>query len=322
MPVDSTTSIYAEVKAWIAQQEAYEATTKTPAPLTNAQRKALEVLRIPIALPSPPELDDVDYISLLNRYRQAHPGGNDIKLEPEAASSKVVGDAVRFTCPFTLSEAKGHLAAPVASFPAVGYGIEKHGDYPPVFTNKKAAKQFTAKCAIDWLIAHFFMPSNLLDVTFPKGHIPTRPRSPSPSSSPSPSPPPQPSTKRPADEHGPRDNGAHLPPQPRSSSSSSSKGAPAADFEDASLPATQRVTALCRVLGMQPPRYAVTRSNPDVDKYFDGAPDFGSDPHHIPEGLGRVMWVVGSEKARQAVAGYVFDYLLTIYQERRRQLEA
>ncbi|KAK7740551.1 hypothetical protein SLS53_005395 [Cytospora paraplurivora] len=321
MPVDDTSSIYAEVKAWIAQQEAYEATTKTPAPLTNAQRKALEVLRIPIALPSPPELDDVDYISLLNRYRQAHPGGNDIKLEPEAASSKVVGDAVRFICPFTLSEASGHLTAPVASFPAVGYGIEKHGDYPPVFTNKKAAKQFTAKCAVDWLIAHLLMPSNLLDVTFPKGYVPTRLGSASPqsssSSSSSPPPPPPPSTKQPADKEGPKDNGVQLPPQPRSS-----KGASTVDFEDDSLPATQRVTALCRILGMQAPRYSITRSNPDVDKYFDGRPDFGSDPHHIPEGLGRVMWVVGSEKARQAVAGYVLDYLLTIYHERKRQLEA
>lgn len=57
------------------------------------------------------------------------------------ASSKVVGDAVRFVCSFALSEASGHSQAPVASFPAVGYGIEREGDHPPVFTNKKAAKQ-------------------------------------------------------------------------------------------------------------------------------------------------------------------------------------
>lgn len=67
MPLSDTTAIYSEVRTWITQQEVYEAITKTPAPLTNAQRKALEVLRVPIALPSPPELDNVDYVSLLTR---------------------------------------------------------------------------------------------------------------------------------------------------------------------------------------------------------------------------------------------------------------
>lgn len=65
MSLADTSALYAKVKAWISQQEAFEQTAKQPAPLTNAQRKALEVLRIPISVTPPPELGDVDYVSLL-----------------------------------------------------------------------------------------------------------------------------------------------------------------------------------------------------------------------------------------------------------------
>lgn len=41
------TVIYQEVKAWIAQQEAYEAQYNKPAPLTDVQRMALHALRLP-----------------------------------------------------------------------------------------------------------------------------------------------------------------------------------------------------------------------------------------------------------------------------------
>lgn len=56
---------YQEVKAWIAKQEAYEAEHKQPAPLTNAQRKALEALRVPATASTPPALDDVNYVGKL-----------------------------------------------------------------------------------------------------------------------------------------------------------------------------------------------------------------------------------------------------------------
>lgn len=49
----ASTVIYQEVKAWIAQQEAFEAQYNKPAPLTDAQRMALQNLRLPTATPSP-----------------------------------------------------------------------------------------------------------------------------------------------------------------------------------------------------------------------------------------------------------------------------
>lgn len=75
MSLSDTSTLYAQVKAWIAQQEAFEQTAKQPAPLTNAQRKALELLRAPISVTPPPELGDVDYVSLLNSKYSLGRGG-------------------------------------------------------------------------------------------------------------------------------------------------------------------------------------------------------------------------------------------------------
>lgn len=187
----------------------------------------------------------------------------------------------------------------------------------------------TAKCAVDWLIAQGLMPSNRLDVTFPKGYAAKRPSPPlsSPSSSSSPSPPSKRRTGQ--EEDGPNNNNDHNsgvqlhPPQRQPTKGTTAAAAPAAsvDFEDASIPATQRVTALCRELGMQAPRYSTTPSKAGADKYYNGEPDWGSGAHHVPEGLGRVMWVVGSDKARQAVVAHVLEYLLSEYRERLRQVD-
>lgn len=81
MSLEETSAMYAEVKAWIASQEAFEKATKTPAPLTNAQRKALEVLRLPLSVTPPPELGNVDYISLLNsEYERESDGEGRVEL--------------------------------------------------------------------------------------------------------------------------------------------------------------------------------------------------------------------------------------------------
>lgn len=64
------TALYAEAKAWIAQQQAYEAEFKRPAPLTAAQRKALEALRLPP--PAAPNIGTANYVGmLLGRYHSS-----------------------------------------------------------------------------------------------------------------------------------------------------------------------------------------------------------------------------------------------------------
>ena len=60
---------YQAVKAWIPTQEAYEAANKQPALLTAAQRKAVAELArvIPAPMTQGVEVDDKDYISILQR---------------------------------------------------------------------------------------------------------------------------------------------------------------------------------------------------------------------------------------------------------------
>lgn len=312
--------MYAEVKAWIAQQEAFEKATKTPAPLTNAQRKALEVLRLPLSVTPPPELGHVDYISLLNRYRQANYTGQELDWDEREASTKAVGGAIGRICSVTITESRKHPEAPVESFPAPGYGFEK-GESPPVFPRKKDAKQYAAKCAVEWLIAQSMMPSNLRDVTFPKAQLPSRLTTSSFSrrlvtTS---------SDDEDSDEDSEDDSSPSSPPgspspaPQRPAGGTSSPGA--VDLGDESLPATQRVTALCAELGIRAPRYVTNRSASGRDRCFDGYPDFGHDSSSMPKGLGRVEDVEGQEKARLAVAALVLEHLLCQYKERQSQIE-
>lgn len=239
-----------------------------------------------------------------------------------------------------ISESRNHPEAPVDFFPAVGYGIEK-GEDPPPFPKKKEAKKckFTtspypiytsrsiltgrfldptqtdaAKCAVDWLIQHSYMPSNLKDVTFPRGHQPVRFVRPSSSES---------SAEDSAGEDGGEDGGGGnsgpaTPPPPKKAR----KGPPsAADINDESLPATERVAALCTEMGMQPPVYRLDRSIPGTERYYDGYPDFGLENGSMPDGLGRVRKVEGRERARARIAEAVLGHLLSVYRERLSMFE-
>lgn len=56
--------LYQEVKAWVAEQEAFEVANQTPAPLTDVQRMFLEDF---CARPPLPDIGQMDYVSLLRR---------------------------------------------------------------------------------------------------------------------------------------------------------------------------------------------------------------------------------------------------------------
>lgn len=146
------------------------------------------------------------------------------------------------------------------------------------------------------------MPSNLKDVTFPKGQQLSRVTLSSFIKSSS-------TTEDPS--------GAPSPAARRRAKGTSG----VVDFNDDSLPATQRVTALCSQLSTATPRYVITRSTPGVDRYYDGYPDFGHENGIMPEGLGHVRRVEGHEKARLAVASLVLEHLICEYRERQSLLE-
>ncbi|KAJ4391592.1 hypothetical protein N0V93_005211 [Gnomoniopsis smithogilvyi] len=163
-------AIYQGLKAWIAQQEAYEAQHNKPAPLTGVQHLALQAWRLPSANPSPPPptpppttaaivAPELNYIGLLMEYHQKHNYLDRLHYVEEASgtlSDGVTGRISRVTIAESFDQRIGHIE----HFPTMGYGLNADGTEPR-FPSKKAAKRFAAKCAVQWLAAQGLMPSDL-----------------------------------------------------------------------------------------------------------------------------------------------------------------
>lgn len=107
-------------------------------------------------------------INIIPEYRDVHPiaGGGITWVEKEAASQLIP----RFRCAVLISESAQH-------FGSTTLGLDS--THVVSFGNKKTAKKYAAKKAVEWLIENNHMPSNG-SVKFPKvvTPIPTRPISP------------------------------------------------------------------------------------------------------------------------------------------------
>lgn len=160
-----------------------------------------------------------------------------------------------------------------------------------------------AKCAIDWLIQQSLMPSNLRDVTFSK-KLPSARALPERQGQPA---------KRPNE----GTNGVLSPPPKRQTKGTNG----AADADDDSVPATQRVHNLCQSMGLNPPRYELTVADPRANFVFDGYPDFGDDSDSLPEGLGRITGVAGRDNAKQEIAEKLLVHLREMHQKRAAELQ-
>ncbi|KAK7749342.1 hypothetical protein SLS62_008194 [Diatrype stigma] len=154
------TPIYSKLQEWILKQQEYEATNSRAAPLSKVQRRLLQELEQTLILesaPGPePQLGDANWIGLLHEYRAAHPRypGEDLLFTEEMVPCV---PAVRWRSRVALEEAAS------ASFP------DDRGGAPPSFGKKKDAKQYAAKCAVEWLRAQNLMPAD--GVRFPKAQV-------------------------------------------------------------------------------------------------------------------------------------------------------
>ncbi|KAK3379416.1 hypothetical protein B0T24DRAFT_589986 [Lasiosphaeria ovina] len=159
-PVD-----YRDLKAWIAEQEALP----QPAPLTEIQKKAIAELRASLGGRPEPELGDIDWVSLLYRYRDAYRAGGAVVLfADELAAQK------KWVCRCTF---RGTAASELQRFPGPDGGLlaDVGGGgtlVAPSFARKKDAKRYAAKCCVEWLMAENRMPSDGLSVVFPKTKTP------------------------------------------------------------------------------------------------------------------------------------------------------
>ncbi|KAK0630732.1 hypothetical protein B0T17DRAFT_616349 [Bombardia bombarda] len=346
---------YCDLKAWIAEQEAQP----QPAPLTPAERNAIAELRSSLAArrrqPEPPEpvVDDNNWVGLLHRYRDAHQlQGVEVSFEDSSNSSR---PGQSWLCQCTL---KGGVAAGfdggLLTFPRPGAGyVDIGGDggdtqAPPAFARKKDAKQYAAKCCVEWLMANMHMPSDGEAVVFSKGKpkppvpgkasatLPSKPSaalgngssSTNSSSSLPNKPPSQTSDNKPAES-----NASNTPATSRISTPQIKKEninpattttTPTIDVHDDDIPATKRVNEMCSRLGIVPPQYQLTVSSGDDESaggFFSGYPTFGVDSVQMPDGLGRVTNCYSRKMTREKIAEEVLVYLLTVEAERAAAAE-
>jgi len=142
---EEVNSLLSKAKTWIAAQEGHASGGRLPPGLTeehiNALR-ALKIIRKPEVFESrEPGLEGENWIGKLLEYHQKNPSD----LTPTFTEFSVMSaNQLRFRCSVIISEHQ-HRAFP------------REEDYPngateaPTFARKKDAKQWAAKCAVEWL---------------------------------------------------------------------------------------------------------------------------------------------------------------------------
>lgn len=330
------TGIYQQVKAWIAHQEAYEAEHNKPAPLTDAQQKALQAL----CMPQKP-MPSLNYVGLLlgklhavtqalahsllksliddpTEWHQKRPQllveANFPVYHPESYPGTLPGGVTTAqVCRVTVAESPDFHASYVQSFPALGYGLKPDGSLP-CFANKKAAKNFAASCAVNWLA-----DQGLISL---------------PSSLPPPSNPSQPavavavavaaSAATTSLKRSPQTpNFTISPPSKRRDVAVPSTTDDAVTITASDPKVFELVTKICSDLKFPMPKFITTASSAGPNM-FDGRADithYGDDDALAVVNISAVQGVVGNENTRKAVATKVLAKLRDIEAMREAQLQ-
>jgi hypothetical protein len=307
--------IYRDLKAWIEQQE------QNPRPLSPLQKRAIaDLIR---RQPPEPDLGDRDWVTLLNRkqpsplltleienttlthvpvYAQAHRTGLPTFTDDSPAPERFMA-----RCQFRPTGESEYMVFPSE---AAGFLPDESGALvAPCFHRKKDAKQYAAKCCIEYLMNGGFMPTDGVNVEFPKPK-------------PVPNPPKAKKTKTP--------NPPTTAPTPaRNTDTNYNSTKDKDDAKDSDTdPPTTRVADLCRLMGLVIPTYKITPSaatasiNGAANPYWDGYADFGADSIKVPEGLGRVANVYGKKNAREKIVEEVLAWLVKEEKARREEAEA
>ncbi|KAI8635060.1 hypothetical protein F5Y19DRAFT_411398 [Xylariaceae sp. FL1651] len=289
---------YDLIQGWAVQQR------QTPAPLTEKLRDA--VINLELALmtelaPRPePEIGDSNWVGLLLEYRAAHPQTpNGIRgvTFTEGSEDPTGRGPLRWLCHVTIDE------HPEGPFPGAAGGQHDDGSQPK-FMRKKDAKQYAAKCAVEWLRATGRMPQEG-GVKFPKAAttVPQQQqkqqqsrqsvKSPSPFiKQETPSPPP---------------HAIVIPSSP---------------FDETQPSAIHEVDQLCKALFLPSPSYKIEPAGGAGGEFWNGRAEFGTDRELLPfsvEDLVRVENVLGKKAAKEMVAEDLRKHLRA---EKARRAEA
>ncbi|KAI1502744.1 hypothetical protein F5X99DRAFT_417730 [Biscogniauxia marginata] len=292
MATSVSTSTYETVQNWISRQ------LESRAPVTEAQRELLLHLELTINPRSPPrpepELDDINWIGLLQEYRAARqrvPGGRSVVNFTEAPVDPLSRGPPNWYSQVTIDEHP-------EPFPGAAGGLFEDGTQPSFF-RKKDAKKYAAKCAVEWLRANGYMPQ-AGGVKFPKPQQPapkplSLPKNAKPASLPQASNPPK------------TPNNAPKTP------------APVSPFDDTQPSAAFEVARLCKDLGWQPPQYRI-EPDPSAGGFFSGYPDLGINASLFPDGVGRVNNILSKKAAKEKIAEDLLKPLKQIYNKHQEDI--
>lgn len=217
-------------------------------------------------------------------YRDAHPVLGGLTYVETIISTPL---NPRFTCAALVHESANHF----------GKEIFGTNNLVVTFANKKAAKQYASKKAVEWLIENKHMPADG-PVRFPKPVIPP-----------------------------PQGKGRGVPQaQPQSlpqriTSPTPIVSAPSTPPFVVTAPSTsyaQQIPALCQRLGFNVPTYKLSQGIPNFP-FWDAHAEFHE--RMIVDPVGAVKSIFGKKNAKEEVAKVVFSFLKSIERQRREQYD-
>ncbi|KAK0389490.1 hypothetical protein NLU13_3065 [Sarocladium strictum] len=131
-------ALLAALRTWVDSKEALERTNGSP----SITREEVELISRLIRMKDATEADPGNCIGDLNLYTQQQGGSVDYSTEEHIPPGRAGGGGQwRIYCRLSWS---GQV------FPQPGYGYNE-GEKPPSFSSKKAAKQFAAKQAMEYI---------------------------------------------------------------------------------------------------------------------------------------------------------------------------
>ncbi|KAH8837299.1 hypothetical protein MCOR27_009010 [Pyricularia oryzae] len=296
---------FTNIKKWIALQEASQRDTGRPTSLTPAQLKAIRELNqaaLVAFAPVEPK-PDRNWIGLLHMYRDAHPDGSAIEFVDEDRGMDSRGGGSLWCSFVTLPEAKG------LRFPGPHNAVNPDGTLPS-FAKKKDAKQFAARCAVEWLMQQQLMPANGESVVFKKARIQT------------------PTVIREAPhravEHATTTASASQPPlhQTKTGQPATDPGAVAESTKDEALgdrSFVSQVEQLCTQLGYGRPTYVLRQA--ENTQIFSGWADW-RDEMRVPASVGVVKDVWGKKHAKEKIAEQILSHLEQVQAKRMEKVRA
>ncbi|KAI1375048.1 hypothetical protein F4677DRAFT_446955 [Hypoxylon crocopeplum] len=313
---------YQKIQNWITRQQEYETTHSTPAPLTEAQRKLLEKLELTLPPETPPlpgpELGNTNWVGDLMEYRAARQrglSGVDFKEEP----GPTIYGAQKWYCRVQIDE------HPVP-FPGPDGGLFPDGSQPS-FARKRDAKQYAAKCALEWLQANGYRyQTNYNGVKFPQSQahqaqahqaqahqVQAHQVQAHQAQAHQVTPQASPAKKKPR-LSAPSPEQARAEPNNNVSVTQMHLGSPlpkgiASPFNNDEVSAVHQVSQLCDRLGFPGvPQYKYTPDS-EMTGFYDGYPDLGMLTSRLPSGVGRVEKVLGKKATREKIAEELLEHL-------------